>query len=459
MNLSPLRSRIQGTVVSATDPEYEDLRRGLVWNELKPARRPALIVQVSSEQDVIESVRFARANQLKVSVRGGGHSWVGFSLRDDCLLIDLGSLKRIRLGEGRSAIVQPAATGRELNAMLAAQGLAFPVGHCPTVPVSGFLLNGGLGWNSGGWGPACLSIKSANVVRADGELVVADHSHNQDLFWAIRGGGPGFFGVVTQYELQAYPAPRAITASNFFYSLERIAEIGTRVAAAAISLPKQTELSIFVAPAPPQFADQCKSSNGFIAIVSAIAFVDSESDATAILGKLETALAPEGCLGKQTGQSMSMDGLLDLGDSLWPERHRYLADTLWSNAPAAEPLYALRAHFLRAPSRKSIAVYAVPCSEGRSGALSDVAFSMAARSLLLSYAVWQQADDDAANAAWHKQGIAALDRFAVGHYVGESDIVADALRAERSYIPSTWKRLQRLREKYDPDGLFLGHFR
>jgi len=162
------------------------------------------------------------------------------------------------------AVVQPAATGRELNTKLAVRALAFPVGHCPTVPVSGFLLSGGLGWNTGGWGPACLSIRSANVVTAEGELVVANENHNADLLWAIRGGGPGFFGVVTQYELQTYPAPRAITTSHFFYSLDRIAEVGACVAAVAASIPKQAELTIFLAPAPPQFADQCWSSNAGI---------------------------------------------------------------------------------------------------------------------------------------------------------------------------------------------------
>jgi FAD/FMN-containing dehydrogenase len=460
MDLNELRSQIRGDVVAISDPEYEAVRRSLVWNELKPLRRPALIVQVFSEQDVVAAVRFAREHRFPVAVRGGGHSWVAFSLRDNSLLIDLGRLKGIRINADRSAVVQPAATGREVNAKLAAHGRAFPVGHCPTVPMSGFLLSGGLGWNAGRWGPACLSIRSANVVTADGELVVADENHNEDLFWAIRGGGPGFFGVITQYELETYPIPRAITASNFFYSLDRIAEVGTRVAAAAVSMPKQTELTVFVAPAPPQFAEQCKSSNGYVAIVNAVAFVDSPSEAAAILGKLETALPPEGCLGSRIGESMTMDGLLDLGGSLWPERHRYLADTLWSNAPAAQPLDTLRAHFARAPSPKSVAVYVVPTGVGEgSGALPDVAFSMTAKALLLCYAVWEREEDDPANAAWHSEAIAALDEFAVGHYVGESDIVTAALRAERSYAPANWKRLRLLREKYDPGGLFLGHFR
>ena len=83
---------------------------------------------------------------------------------------------------------------------------------------------------------------------------------------------------------------------------------------------------------------------------------------------------------------------------------------------------------------------------------------MSANALLLCYAIWERPEDDAANAAWHRTTIAALDKYAVGHYVGESDIVADPARAERSYSKANWERLNALRRKYDPEGLFHGQF-
>lgn len=151
MDVEQLQNRVEGKVVAATDAGYETLRRELVWNRLTPPRYPRLVVQAATEQDVVEAVRFARTHGMNVAVRGGGHSWVGFPLRDGSLLIDLGRLKQVAIGrEARTAVVQPAVTGRELNRQLAAQGLAFPVGHCPTVSLSGFLLNGGLGWNFNG---------------------------------------------------------------------------------------------------------------------------------------------------------------------------------------------------------------------------------------------------------------------------------------------------------------------
>src|SRR5688500_15453286 len=115
MDFTELQRRIGGKVTHANDPAYEELRRSLTWNELKPERYPHAIVQVASERDVVETVRFARSNRMKVAVRGGGHSWVGFSLRDQSLLIDLGQLKQLSVdAEARIATVQPAVTGRAL---------------------------------------------------------------------------------------------------------------------------------------------------------------------------------------------------------------------------------------------------------------------------------------------------------------------------------------------------------
>jgi FAD/FMN-containing dehydrogenase len=144
---------------------------------------------------------------------------------------------------------------------------------------------------------------------------------------------------------------------------------------------------------------------------------------------------------------------------LWPERHRYVADTLWSDSPPAQLLAPVRAHFLRAPSPKSLAVCVLGTgAENSTAMLPDAAFSMAARTALLCYGIWERPEDDDANGAWHREMFTALDPFAVGHYVGESDIVANPSRAERSFASAHWQRLKSLRQTYDPDGLFHGQF-
>jgi FAD/FMN-containing dehydrogenase len=456
MNLNELRSRIAGIVTSSTDKDYENLRTS-GWNHPPPDRRPRYIVQVANENDVVEAVGFARANQLKIAVRGGGHSWVSFFLRDDGLLIDLGRLKQVSINrEARRAVVQPAVTGRELNQMLDAQGLMFPVGHCPTVPMSGFLLSGGFGWNHSELGQACFSVEAARVVTADGGMVVASEKANSDLLWAVRGGGPGFFGVVTEYTLKLYPAPAAITSSNYYYPIERIEEVGEWAGSIARKLPRQVEFVIMIIGAPPPIADRCKASNGFVCVVSGTAFADSPSAAASMLQALDTCPILDSCLMKELNAPATIDALHDLTLLLQPEHHRYLSDNLWTNSAPGKVLGLSREHFLRAPSPKAAQVFILPTGERRP--LPDAAYSMTGDALLMCYATWESPEDDAVNRAWHQATIAALDQHAIGHYVGESDIVGSPDRAARSYAPANWQRLNKLRQQWDPEGLFHGHF-
>src|SRR5262249_56083159 len=116
-------------------------------------------------------------------------------------------------------------------------------------------------------------------------------------------------------------------------------------------------------------------------------------------------------------------------------------------------------HFRQAPSTKSHATFVISTG-GVQGHASgtDGAYSMTGDALLLCYAVWERPEDDAANIEWHRATIDELDKYAVGYYVGESDIVAQPRRAERSYSKAIWQRLMMLRRKYDPEAVFLGHF-
>lgn len=409
---------------------------------------------------MVEAVRFARTQGLKIAVRGRGHSCIGVALRDESLLIDLGRLTQVSIdSEARVAAVQPAVTGWDLNNELAPHGLAFPVGHCPSVPLSGFLLNGGLGFNSNSWGPACFSLQAATVVTADGNMVVANHEQHADLFWALRGAGPGFFAVAIQYVLKLYTAPRAITTSTYYYSLQQIEEVGAWAGCVARQMPNEVELNIFFVPAPPALAEECGSSNGFVAILTATAFVDTTQEATATLSLLETCPVVPECLQKEVNQPTQFAALLKKSGRLWPERHRYLAETLWSDSPPAQLLGIVRDYFLQAPSTKSVAGCSFSTGvAGNSTILPEAAFSMTAGALLLYYAIWERPEDDASNAAWHQEMLASLDPFAAGHYVGESDIASNPVRAERSFIPTHWRRLQALRRRYDPEALFHGYF-
>jgi FAD/FMN-containing dehydrogenase len=458
VDIKELRSRVTGAITTSEDDHYDRLRRSMVWNQLVPQRCPRIIVQAANENAVVEAVRFARNNGMKVAVRGGGHSWAGLSLRDESLLIDLGRLKNLALDrDSRIAVIQPAVTSRDFNRRLAAEGLAFPVGHCPTVPMSGFLLNGGIGWNFNAWGPSCLSIEAARVVTADGSLVIASEKENADLLWAVRGAGPGFFGVVTEYTLRLFPAPGAIMTSNYCYPVELAPEVGQWAAGVAHQLPKQVELTIFLSAAAASIADRCKAGKGFACSISATAFAESMDAATSMLTVLDSCPVAANCLLKETNLPTPIETLHEMNASSTPPEHRYLVDSFWTNSPPANVLATSCEHFVDASSTKSIELLSLSTG-AEPVALPDCAYSMSGDTLVICSTMWERSEDDAANAAWHRATIAALDEYAIGHYIGESDIVTDPGRAERSYSKSNWQRLKTLREKYDPNGLFQGDF-
>ena len=204
------------------EPGYEEARVGRVFNARRPDRFPAAVLCARNEQDVVAGVRLARERGLEVSVRAGGHSWAVWSVRDDALLIDLGLMQELGYDPGTGiATASPAIKGgAELTPFLTAQGRAFPGGHCPSVGVGGFLLQGGQGWNSRNVGWACEHIAAIDVVTADGELIRADEDHNSDLLWAARGAGPGFFGVVTRFHLRTQPLAAAMTHDTWTFELD-----------------------------------------------------------------------------------------------------------------------------------------------------------------------------------------------------------------------------------------------
>jgi FAD/FMN-containing dehydrogenase len=231
--------------------------------------------------------------------------------------------------------------------------------------------------------------------------------------------------------------------------------MGAWAARIAPSLSRHVELTLLVAAAPPAMSDRCRSSNGFACVVSGTAFVDSSQEAAAALSLLDTCPG-EMRLHADRNLPTPIALLHDMGAMGLPEGHRFLGDTLWTNSPPIEVLGTLRDHFMGA-SAKCSALFVFSTGEDPSP-FPDAAYSMRGDALLLCYAVWERAEDDAANAAWHRAAIAALDKYAVGHYVGECDIVADPGRAERSYSKTNWERLQKLRQHYDPEGLFHSHF-
>ncbi|TDD15361.1 FAD-binding oxidoreductase [Kribbella turkmenica] len=197
-----LRERTRGPVFTEGDDGYDEARR--VHNAMHD-RRPRVVVRCENAGDVMAAVDFARTNELDLAVRGGGHSVPGFGTVDDGVVIDLRGMRNVRVDPvNRTARAGGGATWGDYNAATHAFGLASTGGIISTTGVGGLTLGGGIGYLDRGLGLACDNLISADVVTADGQFLIASEKENEDLFWALRGGG-GNFGVVTALEFRLAP--------------------------------------------------------------------------------------------------------------------------------------------------------------------------------------------------------------------------------------------------------------
>lgn len=208
-----LRDQIHGAVIAPENEDYEEARR--VHNGMID-KRPAVIVRVANAGDVMLAVRYAADNNLKLAIRGGGHSGPGFGTVDDGVVIDFSGMRGVRVDpKARSARAEPGVTWGDMNAATHAFGLATPGGIISTTGIAGLTLGGGVGYLTRGYGLSADNLISVDVVTAGGEMLTASEEENADLFWALRGGG-GNFGVVTSFEYRLHPVDTVYWGPMFY---------------------------------------------------------------------------------------------------------------------------------------------------------------------------------------------------------------------------------------------------
>ena len=247
-------SSLRGSAIRPSDKAYESARR--VYNAMIDCR-PRLVVQCADAGDVVRSVNFAREEGLAPAVRCGGHSVAGFGTCEGGIVIDLSPMKGIRVdAERRVARVDGGCTWGDFDHAAHAFGLATPGGIISTTGVGGLTLGGGFGYLSRQYGLSCDNLISADVVTADGRALTASAAENQDLFWAIRGGG-GNFGVVTSLEFRLHPVS-TVYAGPVLFPLDKSAEVLRFFNGFMAEAPR--ELSAFFAylivPPGPPFPEQ-----------------------------------------------------------------------------------------------------------------------------------------------------------------------------------------------------------
>ncbi|WP_286134278.1 FAD-binding oxidoreductase [Methylobacterium sp. Leaf123] len=457
MNIDGLRKACKGEVFTADDAPFLEAIHGNLWNRLIPERAPQAVVKAVDEDDVVAAVRFARESGLKVAVRGGGHNWCQPSLRHGGLLIDLSNFTKIISVdvEKRRAVIQPIVSNRDIQRALNPLGLAFPTGHCPQVKASGYLLGGGMAWNPTVWGSGAESVEAIELVTAQGELITASATENTDFFWAARGAGYGFFGIVTKYYLKLHPLPKAMHGSTYYYRLAEAPAIGAWLGTLAPSLSPAIELSLFIVQAPPELSGQAAAEKGWLCMVTATVFEDTPDAAKTALQALEQS--PISPLSSSFATPVTFEQLFDASGSFWPEGARSHVEATYSDRSPGELVQSVLELLPKAPSATSVVLFTIFCGPDVPAAQKDMAYSVSAKVYGGPWSMWWKAEDDAANTDWHRQITTRLRPYNTGYYISETNTVERPASVPQAFTPEKWKRLCALRDKHDPDRLFFGY--
>ncbi|KXH33911.1 hypothetical protein CSIM01_02246 [Colletotrichum simmondsii] len=404
--------------------EYSTAVWGRVFNARRDfSRRPAAVVTATRKAHVVEAVKIANEKGWRVSVRSGGHSWAAWSVRDEALLIDLGSMGKGVAGSGNE---------------------------------DGIMYDSKTGIN---WGWACENIVAIEVVTADGRELRCSETENADLFWAARGAGPGFPAIVTRFHLRTRPLT-GMFQSLYFYSLDRFEEILNWVIKISPKASPELEIVLLALTPPGQTTPQIMANFlSFSANPEALIPLHSSHPSR----PLATVFATPTSLPQQYVDQ----------DASNPPAHRYISENAYVSNDADVPK-VLKKAFTELPTPQSFALYFSmnPCSRraqqtagetpsssngtsnGAVKTMPDMALSMQSDHYFALYTIYPDAEDDERCQGWVSDVMTGVERHAAGSYLGDADF---RYRKTKFWGDEQGKRLMEVRKVWDPKGRIAGY--
>jgi FAD/FMN-containing dehydrogenase len=433
--ISELSRQLGGDLLRPVDDDYDEAR--VVWNAVAD-KRPALIARCEDQADVVVAVKFARARELLVSVRCGGHNVAGKAVAENGLMIDLTPLCGVTVDpESRTVVVGGGAALGDLDRATQAHGLATTAGVVTHTGVGGLTLGGGVGRLARKYGLACDNLISVDLVTADGEELKASAEEHSDLFWALRGGG-GNFGIVTSFTF-------------------RLHEIGTQTLYAAATHP----------------IDEAREALAFLMEFAPSA--PREVTSSAVLSTLEDgtrAVTIAAChIGPLDGARAVLEPLIRFGSPLVTrlEERPYLE--VQSDADLRFPYgqnYYWKTHLIKELPETALetlvdCLRAVPNERSMivlqqfGGAVRDVAPSATAFANrdaefdFIPAAIWQEGETPKPLVRWARDTWLAFKPYSAGVYLNSLGAEDDRLDEA---VGANVARLRDIKRRYDPDNFF-----
>ena len=448
-----LSSKLKGKLVLPGQAEYANAR--LSYNPLYDDRMPGGVAQVVNAADVQQCIAFARKEGLRIAARSGGHSYAGYSTPDKGLVVDLGAMKGIIVNADGTANIGAGARLADVYATLGAKGVCVPGGSCPTVGIGGLTLGGGIGVLARLHGLTCDSLLAADIVLPDGTAKTVDAAHDPDLYWALRGGGGGNFGIVTSFKFKTYAAPN-INVFMLQYPAGAVAEVLTAWQHWVKDAPKELWSNCIVSAGNPP---ACRVGGSFVGTAAAL---------NALLEKLKNAIPTAHVASGSYTMAKSYNDAMDYfaGCAKLTDAQCHLAKPGGPGKLGRESFVA-SSRIVTAPADASkIANLLKPYRgldllfDSLGGAVSALAATATAfphRTALASVQIYKGCD--AAGRSTATREVGEIER-ALANIVGKGAYANYIDPNQPDWATATYggnlAKLQAVAAKYDPDGVFGG---
>ena len=446
--LQSFRTGFRGPVLTPEDAEYDEARR--VWNAMID-RRPGLIARCTGSVDVLQAVRFARQHGLLASVRGGGHNIAGLAICDGGLVIDLSPMRGVWVDPvRRTARVQAGCTLGEVDRETQLHGLAAVLGFVSATGVAGLTVGGGFGYLTRRHGWTCDTLVAMDVVTADATLVRASADQNEDLFWALRGGG-GNFGIVTSFEYRLFPVGPEILGGAIAWSGADARMVLDAYRGFSAAAPRElTSVAVLrIAPPAPWLPKEIHGKP-----IAAIFVCHTGSTEAG-----EAALAPLRKCGRPVADTVTQrpyTQMQSLLDATQPKGRRYYWKSHYLAGIAPDLVQVAIDHAGRiASAHSAILLFQIQGALGEVPAGHSPAGNRDAAYVLNIAGAWERPEDDAVNVHWARAAFEAARPFSTGGtYVNFLTEEEGPDRIKAAYGRTILQRLAALKRRYDADDFF-----
>ncbi|MEL6969026.1 MAG: FAD-binding protein [Bacteroidota bacterium] len=433
---------ISGDIAYKGEDNFEQKVMDTLFNKAPVKQRPTAIYEPKTVEDVINVVRYAQKVGRRLTITSGGHSFSANFLRDDCLLIDLKHFNQYTVNEEeKTAEAGPAVGGSDLMKALYKKDLFFPAGHCQGVCLGGYLLQGGYGWNGRKLGIACESVLGLDIITASGELVYADANKNADLYWAARGAGAGFFGIVVKFYLRVYDLPkyRSVIVHNF--AIKHLEDVYRWAHEVGPTIPKAVEFQMLMN----------KNVLGLMGPgIEAVApiFADTKDEFEEAKAFMKNSPIAHKAMIKTPAINPGIDMLYKTVMSHYPEDHCWGVDNMWTHASIDDLLPYLKEIAETLPPAPSHLLWL----NWHPGELNtDMAYSNEDNIYLSAYSCWENPADTAIYGDWASNTMRKMEHLATGIQL------ADEALHKRTFTfmdEDKLDRVQAIRAERDPQGIF-----